>query len=283
MRLDDQQESSNVEDQRGGMSPLVRGSGLGCGGLIVILVLSYFTGIDPRRLLQSVEDASPPPSASTQSGPGLPQGNAGDALGHFSAKVLGSTEQAWSAIFAASGSRYSPPTMVLFTGAVQSACGRATAAVGPFYCPGDRKLYLDTDFFRELDRLGGRGDFARAYVIAHEVGHHVQNLLGIEERVERAQGRAGSEQEVNRYSVRMELQADCLAGVWGSYAQRAGIIEPGDFESGLAAAASIGDDRLQRLARGYVSPESFTHGSSQQRVESLRRGLQSGNPAACSL
>ncbi|MGE5233178.1 MAG: neutral zinc metallopeptidase, partial [Acidobacteriota bacterium] len=158
----------------------------------------------------------------------------------------------------------------------------ASAAVGPFYCPNDDKLYLDTDFFHELDRLGGRGDFARAYVIAHEVGHHVQNLLGIAEQVERGQRAAGSAEEANRYSVRMELQADCLAGVWGNHAQRAGIIEPGDFESGLAAAASIGDDRLQHLGRGYVSPESFTHGSSQQRAEALRRGLQSGNPAACS-
>jgi len=171
--------------------------------------------------------------------------------------------------------------MVLFSGAVRSACGMASAASGPFYCPNDRKLYLDTSFFTELDRLGGSGDFAQAYVIAHEVGHHVQNLLGLADKVQRAQEESRSEVEANRYSVRMELQADCFAGVWGNHAQQAGIIEPGDFEEGLKAASAIGDDRLQKMGRGTVQPESFTHGSSQQRADSLRKGLQSGDPNAC--
>jgi predicted metalloprotease len=171
--------------------------------------------------------------------------------------------------------------MVLFSGAVQSACGTATAEVGPFYCPNDSKLYLDTSFFNELDRLAARADFAAAYVIAHEVGHHVQNQLGIAEKVQRSQERARSDEEANSYSVAMELQADCLAGVWGNHAQQAGIIEPGDFEEGLRAAASIGDDRLQKMGRGYVQPESFTHGSSEQRAQSLRKGLQTGDPNVC--
>ncbi len=276
MRLDEQQESGNVEDRRG-MSPgMLRGGGLGCGGLLIVLVISYFTGIDPRQLLQTVQQAAPP--ASTQT---APTGKPADTLGKFAAQVLGSTEQVWTQVFASNNRRYTPPTMVLFTGAVQSACGTASSASGPFYCPNDGRLYLDTSFFDELERLGGTGDFAQAYVIAHEVGHHVQNQLGIADKVQRAQEEARSEEEVNRYSVRMELQADCLAGVWGNHAQQAGIIEPGDFEEGLRASSSIGDDRLQKLGRGYVQPESFTHGSSQQRAESLRKGLQSGNPDVC--
>jgi predicted metalloprotease len=280
MRLDDQQESANVEDRRG-MSPMMRGGGLGCGGLIVVLVISYFTGIDPRQLLQGVQDATPAPQQQQPTGGQAGGGHPQDALGHFSAQVLGSTERVWTDVFAKNNRRYTPPTMVLFSGAVQSACGQATAAVGPFYCPNDKKLYLDTSFFSELDRLGGSGDFARAYVIAHEVGHHVQNLLGIADKVQRAQDEARSDEEANKYSVHMELQADCLAGVWGNHAQQAGIIEPGDFEAGLKAASSIGDDRLQRQSRGYVTPESFTHGTSQQRTDSLRKGLQSGDPNAC--
>lgn len=278
MRLENQQESSNVEDRRG-MSPMVmRGGGLGCGGLILVLLISYLTGVDPRQLLQGVQETAPSTHTTAPAGgSGTPQ----DSLGHFAAKVLGSTEQVWTQVFAQNRRSYEPPVLVLFDGAVQSACGEASAAVGPFYCPNDRQLYLDTAFFADLERLGGEGDFAQAYVIAHEVGHHVQNLLGIADKVQRAQEEARSDAEANRYSVHMELQADCLAGVWGSHAQRAGIIEPGDFEEGLRAASSIGDDRLQKMSRGQVAPESFTHGSSQQRVDSLRKGLQSGDPNVC--
>ena len=276
MRLDGQRESANVEDRRG-MSPMMKGGGLGCGGLIIVLILSYLTGIDPRQLLQTANQVVPQQAA--------PQGQVGapaDSLGHFASSVLGSTEDVWGEIFSASGKTYTPPTMVLFSGGVQSACGMTSSASGPFYCPLDRKLYLDTSFFDEMSqRFGAPGDFAQAYVIAHEVGHHVQNLLGIADQITDAQQNAGSQEEANQYSVRMELQADCLAGVWGAHAQKAGIIEPGDFEEGLTAATAIGDDRLQKMTRGYVAPESFTHGSSAQRVESLRKGLQSGDPNAC--
>jgi len=276
MRLDGQRESANVEDRRG-MSPMMRGGGLGCGGLIIVLILSYLTGIDPRQLLQTANQVVPQQSA--------PQGQVGaptDSLGHFASSVLGSTEDVWGEVFSASGKTYTPPTMVLFSGGVQSACGMTSSASGPFYCPLDRKLYLDTSFFDEMSqRFGAPGDFAQAYVIAHEVGHHVQNLLGIADQVQDAQQRAGSQEEANQYSVQMELQADCLAGVWGAHAQKAGIIETGDFEEGLSAATAIGDDRLQKMTRGYVAPESFTHGSSAQRVEWLRKGLQSGDPNVC--
>ena len=276
MRLDGQRESSNVEDRRG-MSPMMKGGGLGCGGLIIVLILSYLTGIDPRQLLQTAEQVVPQQSA--------PQGQVGaptDSLGHFASSVLGSTEDVWGQIFSASGKTYTPPTMVLYSGYVQSTCGTTSSASGPFYCPLDRKLYLDTSFFDEMSqRFGAPGDFAQAYVIAHEVGHHVQNLLGIADQITDAQQNAGSQEEANQYSVKMELQADCLAGVWGAHAEKAGIIEPGDFEEGLTAATAIGDDRLQKLTRGYVAPESFTHGSSAQRVESLRKGIQSGDPNAC--
>ena len=276
MRLDQQRESTNVEDRRG-MSPMMKGGGLGCGGLIIVLILSYLTGIDPRQLLQTAEQVAPQQSA--------PQGKVGaptDTLGHFASSVLGSTEDVWGEIFSSSGKTYTPPTMVLYSGGVSSACGMTSSASGPFYCPLDRKLYLDTSFFDEMSqRFGAPGDFAQAYVIAHEVGHHVQNLLGIADQVQDAQQRSGSQEEANQYSVQMELQADCLAGVWGAHAEKAGIIEPGDFEEGLTAATAIGDDRLQKLTRGYVAPESFTHGSSAQRVESLRKGMQSGDPNVC--
>jgi len=280
MRLDEQRESSNVEDRRGA-SPMMRGGGLGCGGLILVLVISYFTGIDPRKLLQVAQQVAPPAQSV---GPVGQTGPAHDQLGRFASAVLGSTEDVWGSIFTANGKRYTPPTMVLFSGRVQSACGLTSAAVGPFYCPDDRKLYLDMSFFQDLSQqLGAPGDFAQAYVIAHEVGHHVQNLLGIADRIQHAQENARSDQEANRYSVKMELQADCFAGVWGYHAQKAGIVEPGDFEEGLRAASAIGDDRLQKMSRGDVSPESFTHGSSQQRVDMLRKGLQSGDPNVCEM
>jgi predicted metalloprotease len=279
MRLDGQRTSSNVEDRRG-MSPMMKGGGLGCGGLIIVLVLSYLTGIDPRQLLQTADQVVPQQQSAPQGEVGAPS----DSLGQFASTVLGSTEDVWGSIFSQRGRSYAAPTLVLFSGGVQSACGMASSASGPFYCPLDGKLYLDGSFFAEMSqRFGAPGDFAQAYVIAHEVGHHVQNLLGIADQVQSAQERAASQEEANRYSVAMELQADCLAGVWGHHAQSAGIIEPGDFEEGLSAASAIGDDRMQKMSRGHVAPESFTHGSSAQRVEWLHKGLQSGNPDACEM
>jgi predicted metalloprotease len=206
---------------------------------------------------------------------------ANDTQAQFISVVLKSTEDVWSQIFSERGARYEQPVLVLFTDATQSACGLGQSAMGPFYCPADRKVYLDLSFFQELaDRFGAPGDFARAYVVAHEVGHHVQTLTGLSDRVAAArqqEGRTGS----NALSVRQELQADCYAGVWGHYAARQGLVEPGDAEEGLRAAAAIGDDRLQRQSQGRVVPESFTHGSSAQRVEWLNRGLESGKLEAC--
>ena len=279
MRWEGQRESSNVEDRRG-MSPARVGGvgGLGIGGIILVLAVSYFTGTNPLTLLNMLDGVQnmTESSAPTDSGRiGAPS----DQLGKFASVVLADTETTWTGLL---GQRYENPRMVLFSGAVQSACGTTSSAVGPFYCPGDHKLYLDLSFFEEMSqRLGAPGDFAQAYVIAHEVGHHVQNLMGIAEKVHRLQ-RQGSETEGNALSVRMELQADCFAGVWGHHANRdRNLIEPGDFEEGLRAASAIGDDRLQKLARGQVQPESWTHGSSEQRMTWLRKGLESGDPKAC--
>ena len=253
---------------------------LGCGGLLLVLVVAVLTGADPREILGLIGDSGVEAPADL---PPAPTGPPGDELGKFASVVLADTEETWGEIFARGGSGYREPTLVLFTQAVDSACGFSTAAVGPFYCPRDGKVYLDLSFFDELDRrFGASGDFAAAYVIAHEVGHHVQNLLGLSDRVRAAQQRAASQEEANEYSVRLELQADCLAGVWGNRANRdRQLLEPGDFEEGLQAAAAIGDDRLQRLGRGHVQPESFTHGSSEQRVSWLKRGLETGEVAAC--
>ena len=271
-------ESENVEDRRG--FPIGgRGASLGCGGLLLVLIVSWITGINPLQLLDMVNQGSP--SASTSAPPAPPGGQAresapGDQLGRFASVVLASTEDVWSDIFAKSGKTYEKPRLVLFTGATRSGCGFASAAVGPFYCEQDRKVYLDLSFFDDLsNRFGASGDFADAYVVAHEIGHHVQNQLGLFDRVSRA-GRD------NPTSVRIELQADCYAGVWGANANRERrLIEPGDFEEGLRAAAAIGDDRLQRMSQGMVAPESFTHGSSRDRVGWLRRGLETGDPNRC--
>ncbi|HJQ96955.1 MAG TPA: neutral zinc metallopeptidase, partial [Candidatus Polarisedimenticolaceae bacterium] len=218
-------------------------------------------------------------------GESAPSAPPSDELGRFASIVLRDTEQRWGEIFAAAGRRYEEPRLVLFTQAVDSACGLSSSAVGPFYCPLDHKVYLDLSFFDELDRrFGASGDFAAAYVIAHEVGHHVQNLMGLSDKVRRAQEGARSDEEANAYSVRLELQADCLAGVWGNHANRErDLIEPGDFEEGLRAASAIGDDRLQRLSRGTVQPESFTHGSSEERAGALKRGLATGEMRDCPL
>jgi predicted metalloprotease len=282
MRIDGQRESGNIEDRRGmGPARMGRAGGLSIGTIVLALAVSYFTGANPLTVLNMITGVQSmtetmAPSAPSESGPvGAPQ----DQLGKFASIVLADTETTWQTLL---GTRYEDPRMVLFTGAVQSACGTTSSAVGPFYCPNDHRIYLDLAFFNEMEhRLGAAGDFAQAYVIAHEVGHHVQNLLGVAEKVHRLQ-RQVSEAERNALSVRMELQADCYAGVWGHHAKRErNLIEPGDFEEGLRAAAAIGDDRLQKLSRGHVQPESWTHGSSEQRMTWLKRGLKSGDPSVC--
>jgi len=280
MRWRGQRQSTNVEDRRGRGPAIGRGAGLGCGGLILVLILSWLTGTNPLQLLQVAEQLQPP--AATVGEPGA-TGPVQDELGQFASTVLADTEEVWTKLFAAQGARYQAPRLVLFDQAVQSACGLNSAAVGPFYCPPDGSVYLDLSFFADLDRrFGAPGDFAAAYVIAHEVGHHVQNLLGYSEAVTRAQQEARTREEANELSVRLELMADCLAGVWAQHAHRdRNLLEPGDIEEGLAAAAAIGDDRMQSLATGRVQPESWTHGSSEMRVEWLRRGLDSGDPDAC--
>jgi len=278
MKWEGERESEEVEDRRG-MGLGRSGAVIGGGGLLLVLLISALTGTDPTQVLQIVTggtDAAAPPA---QSGP---MGAPADEAGKFASVVLASTEDVWGEVFSGRGQRYEKPHLVLFSDAVRSACGTAESAVGPFYCPRDSQVYLDLSFFQELsDRFGAPGDFARAYVIAHEVGHHVQNLLGIADRVSSAQ-RGASREEANELSVRMELQADCFAGVWGQRANRQRKwLEPGDVEAGLAAAAAIGDDTLQRAAGRAVQPESWTHGSSAMRVHWLRAGLDSGDIAKC--
>jgi uncharacterized protein len=278
MRWEGREGSSNVEDRRG--MGVGRGAGLGCGGMLVVAVIAMLMGADPQQILQllsgAAEQQAPAPGPA-QPGQSKPQ----DQLGQFASVVLRDTEVTWDELFRARGESYQPPQLVLFERAARSACGLNSSAVGPFYCPLDRKVYLDLAFFSDLGRrFGAPGDFAAAYVIAHEVGHHVQEQLGVGSQVNRARQRA-SEEESNQLSVRMELQADCLAGVWGHYADKRQVIEPGDFEEGLKAAAAIGDDRLQQMGQGYVQPESWTHGSSEQRVTWLREGLSSGRIESC--
>ena len=272
MQLGDQKASGNVEDRRGiGMV----GGGLGVGG-IAIAVIAYFLGFDPATVLNVAEQVVP--QRETRE---APKGAPTDEMGQFVAKVLGSTESVWGEILQQSNSRYRPPTLVLYDGQVRSACGMGQAAMGPFYCAGDEKLYIDLAFFRDLQtRFRAPGDFAQAYVIAHEVGHHVQNLIGTFRKIEAARGRA-SEAEANRSSVSMELQADCYAGVWGHHAGTMKQLESGDIAEALNAASAIGDDRLQKQTQGRVVPESFTHGSSEQRVRWFRRGMDSGRPQDC--
>lgn len=260
------------------MGPARIGGGLGIGGVVLVLVVSYFTGINPLILLNMLSGGQSMPESSAPSEP-TPTGSPDDQLGKFASVVLADTETTWKQLL---GPQYEDPRLVLFTGAVRSACGTTSSAVGPFYCPLDHKVYLDLSFFNEMaQRLGAPGEFAQAYVIAHEVGHHVQYLMGTAEKVRRLQ-RQVSEREGNALSVKMELQADCFAGVWGHHAKRErNLIEPGDFEAGLNAAAAIGDDRLQKMGQGYVQPESWTHGSSEQRKTWLRKGLEAGDPKAC--
>ncbi len=257
------------------------GGGIGCVGLVLILGLSYLTGENPLNLLMQLSsDPSTMSVPESVPGPAAPSGY--DPEVDFVAVVLGETEYTWNQIFARRGSRYVSPTLVLFTDAVESACGFNSSAVGPFYCPADRKVYLDLSFFQELGRrFGAPGDFAQAYVIAHEVGHHVQNLLGVSEQVHRMRGGL-TKAEYNTLSVRQELQADCFAGVWSHHASREqNLLEEGDVEEGLRAAQAIGDDMIQRKASGQINPESFTHGTSEQRVRWLRRGLRLGRIDEC--
>lgn len=273
MRWGEGRRSENIEDRRGMRMPGgIAGGGI---GVVVIALIAMFFGVDPRVILQ--DTGSPQPSQS-----GAPADPAQDRVKDFVSVVLADTEDTWGEIFRRGGAQYQVPSLVLFSGAVQSACGYAQAAVGPFYCTGDQKVYLDLDFFQTLEkRLGASGDFAQAYVIAHEIGHHVQNLLGISGKVAQAAAR-GAPEQANGLSVRQELQADCFAGIWANHANRSRqVLEAGDIEEGLNAASAIGDDRLQMQARGYVAPESFTHGSSEQRVRWFRRGLEAGELSAC--
>jgi hypothetical protein len=296
MRLGNERPSDNVEDRRGsggfgypgggGFRVPIGGGrgGLGIGGLILLLGVAWLMGINPLDILVGggginapgeqgyEEDASQQRRASPQD----------EEMKDFTARVLGSTERTWQRLFRAKGLQYEDPRLVLFSGYVQSACGTAQSAMGPFYCPRDGKVYIDLSFYRDLrTKLGSPGDFAQAYVIAHEVGHHVQNLLGLAEKVE-ARRRQASREDSNALSVRMELQADCYAGVWAKNADEAGkILEEGDIEEGLNAASQIGDDRLQRKSQGYVVPESFTHGSSEQRVRWFKRGFDGASVEAC--
>jgi len=276
MRIDDYRDSDNVEDRRDGGGGIGRG-GVGIGGILLALVVSYFTGINPLTLLGFIEQA---PLA--QHAPAAHKPPPGDESARFVSKVLASTEDVWTASFRQNGRQYEAPKLVLFTGATPTACGTGQTAMGPFYCPSDHKVYIDLAFYRELkERFHAPGQFAQAYVIAHEVGHHVQNLLGIADKVHQARLRAGKA-EGNALSVRMELQADCLAGVWGKQTDTMqNILDPGDLEAALNAASAIGDDRLQQQSQGRIVPESFTHGSSAQRVRWFRRGFDSGDMNQC--
>ena len=276
MRWDDLRQSSNVEDVRGSTGG-GRGLKLGVGGTLIALVVSYFLGIDPRLIL-GLMSAAPTQTPAPTAAPGTPQ----DEQGRFIAAVLGETEDTWGAIFQARGAQYVPPKLVLYRDQMPTACGTGSAAAGPFYCPLDRKVYLDLGFFQQLsDEFQAPGLFAEAYVLAHEVGHHVQNQLGIADKVRAAQERA-SEAQASQLSVRLELQADCFAGVWAKHAdQTKHILEQGDVESALRAAAAVGDDTIQKRSRGYVVPDSFTHGSAAERTSWFKRGLATGSIQDC--
>lgn len=301
MRLDDLPSSGNIEDRRGEASGYGPGGfglgprgGLGIGTIVILGLVGWALGIDPRLLIGGAEILSGgggsyerpyvPPTPGSEAGR---SGQPSDSMGHFVAQVLGSTEVQWKELFAQSGHTYEAPTLVMFSGATRSACGLARSAMGPFYCPNDRKVYLDTAFFQDLEGRFRACDsskacqFSEAYVIAHEVGHHVQNLLGILPKAQQLQHGVGEDQS-NRVQVRVELQADCLAGVWAFHAEEKWrFIEPGDVESALQTASAIGDDRLQKQATGYVVPDAFTHGSSAQRTRWLTSGLKSGSLASC--
>ena len=271
MRWRGERQSTNIEDRRGisGGRGLAVGGGL---GTVLIMILALVFGFDPQNLLQQVPDDQPSQVQSSR-----PQSSEEEELKQFVAVVLGKSEDVWHDIFRRNGSQYREPTLVLFTDQVRSACGIAGAAVGPFYCPGDEKVYIDLAFYEELRRqFSAPGDFAQAYVIAHEVGHHVQKLLGITQRVDAMQ-RQMSESEANQVSVRVELQADFFAGVFARYVQNQGLLEAGDIEEALRAASAVGDDKIQRRTTGYVVPDSFTHGTSEQRLRWFKRGYETGD------
>ena len=274
MRLENQRASGNVEDRRG--MGIGVGGGVGIGG-VILAIIAAFMGIDPSVVLDTASRVSPPQQetrAPQKAGPP-------DEMQVFVSKVLSSTEDVWEQAFRAANRDYREPKLVLFSGATRSACGVGQSAMGPFYCPNDEKVYIDLSFYRDLkQRFRAPGDFAQAYVIAHEVGHHVQNQLGVMEKLQSLQGRV-SKSEFNRASVRVELQADCFAGVWAHFAGSKNLLEAGDLEEGLAAAAAIGDDRIQKQTQGMVVPESFTHGSSEQRVRWFKRGMESGRMQDC--
>jgi len=300
MRWGDMRESQNVEDRTGmsgggGGFPLGGGMRLGGGAMIILVIVGLIFGINPLEMLglmggegpappqQTAPRPAPPPGYGPQTAPSVPAPPAAPATPEkqLSKKVLGDTEDVWTAVLKQMGTRYEPPKLVLFSRGTRSACGSASAAVGPFYCPLDRQLYLDTAFFDELSRrFGAPGDFAQAYVIAHEVGHHVQNLLGTMRQFD-AQSQRMDERSRNALSVRLELQADCYAGVWGFYAQKRNLLEPGDLEEGMRAAAAVGDDQIQKRTQGYVVPDGFTHGTAQQRQRWFKTGLDSGDPRSC--
>jgi uncharacterized protein len=296
MRWRGRRQSTNIRDVRssggfggrgfpGGMGGLGRGrivrragggGGLGIGTILILLVVAYFLGINPLELLSG---SGPGSTTTPQQTSGQQAGD--DEMRDFVATVLADTEDTWQAIFAEGGDDYPEPTLTLFSGSVQSRCGFASAATGPFYCPADQNLYIDLSFYDDLRRrFGAPGDFAQAYVLAHEVGHHVQNVLGVLPRVQERKQQV-SETEANDLSVRTELQADCLAGVWANHTQQRGLLEEGDVEEAITAAEAVGDDNLQRQSQGYVVPDSFTHGSSEQRAQWFRRGLERGSVDDC--
>jgi predicted metalloprotease len=291
MRIDELPKSDRVEDRRGGLSGFPGGrGGIGLGTIVILGLIGWALGIDPRVLIEGAETMSRNDQTQQQSDAGSTTSSAApsDTMGQFVSAVLGSTEAQWTDIFAQAGRRYEPPTLVMFSGATRSGCGSAQAAMGPFYCPVDQKVYLDTSFFQDLERrfracdVGSKTcQFSQAYVIAHEIGHHVQNQLGLLPQVQEAQ-RGMDRAEANSLQVRVELQADCLAGVWANRAQEKWkFIEPGDVEAAMQTASAIGDDRLQRQTQGHVVPDAFTHGTSAQRTRWFMTGLRTGDVARC--
>ena len=272
MELGNERSSGNVEDRRG-MGGVV-GGGIGVGTL-VIAVIAYFLGIDPTTVIDASQQLQQAAPSQQQRGK---EGAPTDQMGQFVSKVLASTEDVWTQLFRANGRQYRDPKLILYTGSTRTACGVGQAAMGPFYCPNDEQLYIDLAFYDDLrKRFGAPGDFAQAYVIAHEIGHHVQKQLGIMDRLQQGSSRS----QHNQMSVRVELQADCFAGVWGHHARDASLLDPGDIEEALTAATAIGDDRLQKQSQGYVVPESFTHGTSAQRVRWFKRGMDTGKVSEC--
>jgi len=287
MRWGDFRRSDNVEDRGAGGGGGGAGIKLGGGAIVVVVIASLLFGVNPMEMLAMLEGGGGPVAVPQQTAP-APAGSGPasrpevrDEAKEMVAHVLGDTEDTWATVFKSMGTQYVPPKLVLFRGSTQSACGHAVAAVGPFYCPASREVYLDTAFFNDLSRrFGAPGDFAQAYVVAHEVGHHVQNLAGTMEQVDRESRRMDARGR-NALSVRLELQADCYAGVWGHFAQRRNLLDPGDVEEGLAAASAVGDDRIQKHTQGAVVPDAFTHGSSAQRARWFRIGLDSGDVKRC--